>query len=99
MSTEIQSIIFGSGCFWCSDAIFCRLKGVESVTVGYAGGEKPNPSYHAVAGGNTGHTEVVRVEYYPDIISLDILLSVFFSTHDPTSLNRQGEDEGTQSPK
>ena len=88
--------VFGGGCFWCTEAIFKMLKGVVSVTPGYAGGSKPNPTYDEVCGGGTGHAEVLRIEYDPAIISFRTLLTVFFATHDPTTLNRQGTDIGTQ---
>ncbi len=91
-----QSIIFGGGCFWCVEAVFQRLKGVESVVSGYAGGEKDNPSYFAVSSGNTGHAEVIRVEFDPSVIPFETLLSVFFSSHDPTTINKQGNDVGEQ---
>lgn len=94
MKTEIA--YFGGGCFWCTEAIFSRLKGVSLVTSGYAGGKMENPNYDAVSSGTTGHAEVVRVEFDPDIISYDTLLDVFWETHDPTSLNQQGADIGTQ---
>lgn len=87
---------FGSGCFWCSEAIFNELKGVYSVLPGYSGGNTENPTYEQVCTGNTGHAEVVQLTFNPNIISYDELLEVFFKTHDPTSLNRQGNDIGTQ---
>lgn len=91
-----ETIVFGGGCFWCVEAVFKRLRGVESVLPGYAGGEKENPSYYAVAHGTTGHAEVIQVEFDSDVITLQDLLAVFFSSHDPTSLNKQGNDVGTQ---
>jgi len=91
-----ETIVFGGGCFWCVEAVFQRLKGVVSVISGYTGGEMKSPNYYAVAGGSTGHAEVIRVEYDPEVISFDTLLSVFFAFHDPTTLNRQGNDVGTQ---
>ena len=91
-----QIIVFGSGCFWCSEAVFKQLKGVKSVTPGYAGGAVANPSYEQVCTGETGHAEVVKIEYNEDEISFDDLLSVFFATHDSTTLNRQGHDVGEQ---
>lgn len=91
-----EQIVFGGGCFWCVEAVFQRLKGVVSVVSGYAGGEGKKPNYYAVAGGETGHAEVIQVIYDPGIISFDILLSVFFAFHDPTTLNRQGNDVGSQ---
>lgn len=91
-----ETIVFGGGCFWCTEAVFKMLKGVISVDPGYAGGDVDNPSYSEVALGNTGHAEVIKVDYDSDIISLKELLTVFFATHDPTSLNRQGNDVGEQ---
>ncbi|MFZ2199326.1 MAG: peptide-methionine (S)-S-oxide reductase MsrA [Microgenomates group bacterium] len=91
-----QTLVLGAGCFWCSEAAFTRLKGVTSVTSGYAGGHLKNPTYDQVCTGTTGHAEVVQVEYDPDLINLTELLSVFFTIHDPTTYNRQGADIGTQ---
>lgn len=88
--------IFGGGCFWCTEAIYKMLKGVVSVEPGYAGGTSPDPTYDDVSSGHTGHAEVIKVEYDPELISYNDLLSVFFATHDPTTLNRQGNDVGTQ---
>ena len=88
--------VFGGGCFWCTEAIFKMLRGVVSVMSGYAGGTVPNPTYEQVCSGMTGHAEVTRVEYEPAVISYEDLLTVFFATHDPTTLNRQGNDVGTQ---
>jgi len=96
MKAQSQTAIFGGGCFWCGEAVFQRLKGVHGVTSGYAGGTMENPTYQQVSSGATGHAEVIRVEYNPSEISYDTLLSVFFSTHDPTTLNRQGADIGEQ---
>lgn len=87
---------FGGGCFWCTEAVFERLAGVHSVESGYAGGSAPDPTYEQVCNGNTGHAEVIRINFDPSIISFDDLLEVFFATHDPTTLNRQGNDRGTQ---
>lgn len=87
---------FGGGCFWCTEAIFERLKGVETVESGYSGGHVKNPSYKQVTSGETGHAEVVQITFDPSIISYSDLLKVFFETHDPTTLNRQGADVGTQ---
>lgn len=87
---------FGSGCFWCTEAIFERLEGVSRAESGYAGGFVKNPDYKSVTTGATGHAEVVQIEYNPEIISFTALLEVFFKTHDPTTLNRQGADVGTQ---
>jgi len=91
-----EKAIFGEGCFWCTEAIFSQLKGVSKVTPGYAGGETKNPSYDMVCSGNTGHAEVIQIEFDPGIISYKELLEMFFNTHDPTTLNRQGNDAGTQ---
>ncbi|MBF6569673.1 MAG: peptide-methionine (S)-S-oxide reductase MsrA [Candidatus Binataceae bacterium] len=88
--------VFGGGCFWCTEAVFERLRGVVSVKPGYAGGTLPNPTYRQVCTGGTGHAEVVRVEYNPVRITYKDLLTVFFATHDPTTLNRQGADVGPE---
>ncbi|MBI4135146.1 peptide-methionine (S)-S-oxide reductase MsrA [Candidatus Uhrbacteria bacterium] len=96
MQQEAELAIFGGGCFWCTEAVFKMLSGVIAVTPGYAGGTKDKPTYAAVSSGKTGHAEVVRVEYDPSKISYADLLTVFFATHDPTALNRQGADVGTQ---
>lgn len=88
--------MFGGGCFWCTEAIFTRLKGVESVESGYAGGFTANPSYEQVSLGNTGHAEAIKVEFDPGVIKYSDLLNVFFALHDPTTLNRQGDDVGEQ---
>jgi len=93
---EIEKVAFGGGCFWCSEAVFLELAGVINVTPGYAGGKWPQPTYEEVSTGKTGHAEVVLVEYDPKIISFEKLLEVFFDSHDPTSLNQQGPDRGTQ---
>jgi peptide-methionine (S)-S-oxide reductase len=87
---------FGAGCFWCVEAVFQRLEGVEKVVSGYAGGDTDNPTYQQVSRGNTGHAEVCQISYNPEKISFDELLEVFWGTHDPTTLNRQGADVGTQ---
>jgi len=94
MRTEIA--VFGAGCFWCTEAVFEQLRGVVAVTSGYAGGTVPNPSYAQVCTGRTGHAEVARIEFDPAEISYADLLKIFFSTHDPTTLNRQGADMGTE---
>jgi peptide-methionine (S)-S-oxide reductase len=91
-----ETIVLGGGCFWCTEAVFKNLKGVSSVLPGYAGGQKENPTYDEVCGGSTGHAEVIQIEYDPDQIKFRDLLTVFFATHDPTTLNRQGNDVGTQ---
>jgi peptide-methionine (S)-S-oxide reductase len=94
--TELAIATFGTGCFWCTEAIFQRLKGVTKVVSGYAGGKVKNPSYKEVCTGLTGHAEVIQLTYDPKVVSYAELLEVFWQTHDPTTLNRQGADEGTQ---
>lgn len=96
MTDNLESIILGGGCFWCTEEIYKEIKGVESVTPGYSGGSTPNPNYDAVCEGDTGHAEVIKVEFDPNVISLDQLLDVFWDIHDPTSLNKQGNDVGTE---
>jgi peptide-methionine (S)-S-oxide reductase len=91
-----EKATFGGGCFWCSEAVFERIPGVKSVVSGFAGGHVPNPSYRDVCTGLTGHAEVVQVEYDPLVVSYEKLLSVFWKSHDPTTLNQQGDDFGTQ---
>lgn len=93
-TTEIATL--ANGCFWCSEAIFRRLKGVKSVLPGYSGGKVEDPSYEDVCTGRTGHAEAAQIEFDPEIISFEKLLDVFWHTHDPTTLNRQGADVGTQ---
>jgi peptide-methionine (S)-S-oxide reductase len=95
-SQERVMATFGSGCFWCTEAIFQNLKGVETAVSGYSGGRVPDPTYRAVCSGTTGHAEVIQVKYDPKVISYEELLEVFWRTHDPTTLNRQGNDVGTQ---
>ena len=87
---------FAGGCFWCTEAVYAELKGVKSVTSGYIGGRVPNPTYKDVCTGLTGHAEAIEIEYDPRVVSFEKLLEVFFATHDPTTLNRQGADVGTQ---
>jgi len=94
--SETELATFGAGCFWCTEAVFQRLEGVENVVPGYAGGHVKNPSYREVCSGKTGHAEVVQVAYSPEVTTYNELLEVFFKTHDPTQLNRQGNDVGTQ---
>ena len=96
MTTTIESIVFGGGCFWCTEAIFKELQGVISVIPGYAGGTTKDPTYASVSSGKTDHAEVIRVTFDASQISFHDLLTVFFATHDPTSLNRQGADSGTE---
>lgn len=87
---------FGAGCFWCTEAVFQNVKGVIKSVSGYMGGQVKNPTYTQVCGGDTGHAEVIEVEYNPEVISFEELLLIFFKTHNPTTLNRQGNDVGTQ---
>ncbi len=96
MNNKTGIIVFGGGCFWCTEAVFKMIKGVISVFPGYAGGESYNPTYDEVSGGNTGHAEVVQIEYDPELVNFRDLLTVFFGSHDSTTLNRQGNDVGTQ---
>jgi len=96
MSEQGEIADLGGGCFWCLEAVYLRLKGVSAVVSGYQGGARPNPSYEQVCSGATGHAEVVRVTFDPATISYADLLRVFFTIHDPTQLNRQGNDVGTQ---
>jgi methionine-S-sulfoxide reductase len=96
MSNNNKTIVLGGGCFWCVEAVFNMTDGVISATSGYAGGKTKNPTYEAVCSGTTGHAEVVEVVYDPDKISLETVLDIFFTVHDPTTLNRQGNDVGTQ---
>lgn len=97
MDTEKYEVVtLGAGCFWCVEAVFLELKGVKSAVSGYSGGHVKNPSYREVVGGTTGHAEVIQVTFDPEIIPFEKLLEVFWSTHDPTTLNRQGADVGTQ---
>ena len=91
-----QIAIFGGGCFWCTEAVFTMLKGVSDVSPGYAGGEKPHPTYNDVCTGATGHAEVIRIEYDPTQVTYRQLMTVFFGSHDATQLNQQGNDVGTQ---
>lgn len=94
MSSE--TAVFGGGCFWCTEAVFMRLKGVTTITSGYAGGTVANPTYEQVSDETTGHAEVIKIEFDPSIISYEQLLDVFWHVHDPTTLNQQGNDVGTQ---
>jgi len=96
MNEELQVATLGSGCFWCTEAFFLRLKGVESVVSGYSGGKVKNPTYREVCTGLTGHAEVVQIKFDPKVISYEEILEVFWNTHDPTTLNKQGNDEGPQ---
>jgi peptide-methionine (S)-S-oxide reductase len=94
MATE--SIVLGGGCFWCLEASYQLIEGVTAVTSGYAGGSTDNPDYYGVSSGKTGHAEVVKVDFDPSIINLDDILDIFWAIHDPTTLNRQGHDVGSQ---
>jgi len=96
MEKNLQTATFGGGCFWCTEAIFERLQGVETVRSGYAGGEVKNPAYREVCSGITGHAEVVQVVYDPEKIEYEDLIRIHLTTHDPTTLNQQGADVGTQ---
>jgi len=96
MDKHLEVATLAGGCFWCLEAVFDELKGVESVESGYSGGHVQNPSYAQVCDGETGHAEVVQVSFDPDVLSYKDLLTVFFTIHDPTTLNRQGNDVGTQ---
>lgn len=93
---DMQTAVFAGGCFWCTEAVFQKLRGVTSVVPGYVGGHVNDPTYEQVFGGATGHAEAIKFEYDPNQISFQDLLSVFFATHDPTTLNRQGADVGSQ---
>src|SRR5262249_2257599 len=93
---KLETATLAGGCFWCLDAVFSELRGVEKVQSGFAGGSVPNPSYEQVGTGSTGHAEVVQITYDPAVISYRDLLDVFFTVHDPTTMNRQGNDVGTQ---
>jgi peptide-methionine (S)-S-oxide reductase len=92
----LEKATFGCGCFWCTEAVFQQLNGVKSVVSGYSGGETPNPTYEQVCTGRTGHAEVIQITYDSAVIAFEDLLRVFWQTHDPTTLNRQGHDVGTQ---
>jgi peptide-methionine (S)-S-oxide reductase len=96
MENSMETATFGNGCFWCTEAVFQRLKGVKSVQSGYAGGHVDHPTYEQVCLGDTGHAEAIQITYDPSEITFDELLEVFWKTHDPTTLNRQGNDVGTQ---
>jgi peptide-methionine (S)-S-oxide reductase len=94
MGDKNEVAVFGGGCFWCTEAVFAGLKGVESVVSGYSGGHAENPTYYEVCSEKTGHAEVIEIKFDPDQVSYNELLEVFFATHDPTTLNRQGADKG-----
>ncbi len=96
MAKQLETAVFGGGCFWCTEAIFTRLRGIISVESGYAGGHTDKPTYEQVSMGNTGHAEAIKIEFDPSEIKYTDLLNVFMATHDPTTLNRQGNDVGEQ---
>ncbi|MEX2529260.1 MAG: peptide-methionine (S)-S-oxide reductase MsrA [Gemmatimonadota bacterium] len=96
MSGQTRTATFGGGCFWCLEAVFARVEGVQEVTSGYAGGHVENPTYREVCGGRTGHAEVVQVQFDPEVIGFHEILEIFFAIHDPTTLDRQGGDVGPQ---
>ncbi len=96
MASKTEMAIFGGGCFWCTEAVFSRLKGVTKVTPGYGGGKADQPTYEQVSAGDTGHAEVIKIEFDPDQINYRDLLEIFWHTHDPTTANRQGADIGSQ---
>lgn len=96
MSNKLEIATLANGCFWCTEAIFQRLNGVEKVTSGYSGGKVKNPTYSEVSTGETGHAEVIQIQFNPSVITFQEILEVFFATHDPTTLNKQGYDVGTQ---
>ncbi len=95
-TTQLDTATFGAGCFWCVEAVFQRVNGVKSVVSGYTGGHTKNPTYNEVTSGKTGHAEVAQIVFDPGVISFSNLLEIFWETHDPTTLNRQGNDVGTQ---
>ena len=95
-TNSIELATFGGGCFWCTEAVYSGVRGVKSVTSGYAGGKTPNPTYHQVCGGDTGHAEVIQIAFDPREVSYERLVELFWDAHDPTTLNRQGADSGTQ---
>jgi len=94
--TALETAYLGGGCFWCTEAVFARVKGVVHVESGYTGGHQPNPTYEQICAGDTGHAEVVKLQFDPSVIGFRDLLEIFFTIHDPTTLNRQGNDVGTQ---
>nr|WP_245532644.1 peptide-methionine (S)-S-oxide reductase MsrA [Bernardetia litoralis] len=96
INVKLDTATFGAGCFWCIEAVFQRLEGVDTVISGYTGGQTQNPTYREIGTGTTGHAEVAQITYNPEVISFDELLEVFWATHDPTTLNKQGNDVGTQ---
>jgi peptide-methionine (S)-S-oxide reductase len=95
-TNPLETATLGGGCFWCTEAVFQRLPGVKAVTSGYAGGTTPNPTYEQVCSGKTGHAEVIQIQFDPQVVSYNRILETFWDAHDPTTLNRQGPDSGTQ---
>lgn len=96
MQTTTSQAILAGGCFWCTEAVFLKVRGVQKVIPGYIGGRRPNPTYEQICTGHTGHAEAIQIDFDPEVISFEMLLNIFFATHDPTTLNRQGNDIGTQ---
>ena len=96
MKENLEQVVFANGCFWCTEAVFQRIEGVETVKSGYTGGHIKNPAYREVCQGRTGHAEGISIHFDSAVVSFETLLEVFFATHDPTTLNRQGNDVGTQ---
>jgi peptide-methionine (S)-S-oxide reductase len=96
MSSAVEIATFGNGCFWCTEAVFLAVKGVKEVASGFMGGKTKNPTYKEVCTGETGHAEVIQIRFDPSVVSYETLLEIFWNTHDPTTLNKQGNDEGTQ---
>ena len=96
MSQNLEQATIGGGCFWCTEAIYLDVEGVEKVVSGYAGGHVPNPTYEQICAKNTGHAEVIQITYDPEIITYEDILTIFWRVHDPTTLNRQGNDVGPQ---
>ncbi|WP_035051546.1 peptide-methionine (S)-S-oxide reductase MsrA [Andreprevotia chitinilytica] len=96
MNNQLETATLAGGCFWCLEAVFQRVRGVEKAVSGYMGGHTPNPDYRAVCSGDSGHAEVVQITFDASVVSFDTLLDIFFTIHDPTTLNRQGNDSGTQ---
>jgi peptide-methionine (S)-S-oxide reductase len=96
MDMDTETVLLGGGCFWCTEAVFTMLKGVSEVAPGYMGGTTQRPTYEQVCNGDTGHVEVIKIEYDPNLLAYEEILNIFFTSHDPTTLNRQGNDVGTQ---
>lgn len=96
MNPSLSRTILAGGCFWCTEAVFLNIRGVQKVTPGYIGGRRQNPTYEQICTGHAGHAEAIEIVFDPEVISFEMLLNIFFATHDPTTLNRQGNDIGTQ---